>query len=80
MNEEKKKNGSRYAGILSLERCVDPCDRVNPLGNHYERLRRNDDARITQGKITLRKEKLELMKVIGRAVETSRPFIESPIY
>jgi signal transduction histidine kinase len=36
-----------------------------------------DAARITQGKITLRKEKLELMNIIGRAVETSRPFIES---
>jgi CheY-like chemotaxis protein/nitrogen-specific signal transduction histidine kinase len=36
-----------------------------------------DTARITQGKITLRKERLELMSVIGRAVETSRPLIES---
>jgi signal transduction histidine kinase len=36
-----------------------------------------DTARITQGKITLRKEKLELMNIIGRAVETSRPYIES---
>ncbi len=36
-----------------------------------------DTARITQGKITLRKEKLELMTVIGRALETSRPLIEA---
>jgi signal transduction histidine kinase len=36
-----------------------------------------DTARITQGKITLRKETIELMNVIGRAMETSRPFIEA---
>lgn len=36
-----------------------------------------DASRITLGKIRLRKEKLELMSVIGRALETSRPLIES---
>jgi signal transduction histidine kinase len=36
-----------------------------------------DLSRITQGKIALRKEKLELMNIIGRAVETSRPLIDA---
>jgi PAS domain S-box-containing protein len=36
-----------------------------------------DTARITRGKITLRREPLELMHVIGRAMETSRPLIEA---
>jgi len=36
-----------------------------------------DVSRITQGKITLRKEKLDLMKVVGRALETSRPLIDA---
>lgn len=36
-----------------------------------------DTARITQGKIALRREKLELMNVIGRALEMSRPLIEA---
>jgi PAS domain S-box-containing protein len=36
-----------------------------------------DVSRITQGKITLRKEKVELAGVVARAVETSRPLIEA---
>ena len=36
-----------------------------------------DVSRITQGKITLRKENLELDKVLSHAVETARPLIES---
>jgi CheY-like chemotaxis protein/anti-sigma regulatory factor (Ser/Thr protein kinase) len=35
-----------------------------------------DVSRITQGKITLRKEKLDLVQVIGGALEASRPLIE----
>jgi len=36
-----------------------------------------DVSRITQGKITIRKETLELEKVISHAVETARPLIEA---
>lgn len=36
-----------------------------------------DVSRITQGKITIRKETLELAKVISHAVETARPLIEA---
>src|ERR1700675_3586027 len=36
-----------------------------------------DVSRITQGKITIRKETLELGKVISHAVETARPLIEA---
>jgi PAS domain S-box-containing protein len=36
-----------------------------------------DVSRITQGKITLRKEKVELVNILARAVETSRPLIEA---
>jgi signal transduction histidine kinase/DNA-binding response OmpR family regulator len=36
-----------------------------------------DVSRITQGKITLRKENIELGKVLAHAVETARPLIES---
>jgi len=36
-----------------------------------------DVSRITQNKITLRKERLELMTVVGRAVEASRPLIDA---
>jgi PAS domain S-box-containing protein len=36
-----------------------------------------DVSRITQGKIALRKERLELMAVIARALETSRPNIDA---
>ena len=36
-----------------------------------------DVSRITQGKITLRKESLELEKVVNHAVETTRPLIEA---
>jgi PAS domain S-box-containing protein len=36
-----------------------------------------DVGRITQGKIQLQKEPLDLMAVIARAIETSRPLIES---
>jgi signal transduction histidine kinase/DNA-binding response OmpR family regulator len=36
-----------------------------------------DVSRITQGKITIRKETLELDKVISHAVETARPLIEA---
>src|SRR5258707_1928732 len=36
-----------------------------------------DVSRITKGKIELRKERLELAAVVGSAVETSRPLIES---
>ncbi|HEV2664937.1 MAG TPA: PAS domain S-box protein, partial [Blastocatellia bacterium] len=35
-----------------------------------------DISRITQNRITLHKERLELMTVVGRAVETSRPLID----
>jgi PAS domain S-box-containing protein len=35
-----------------------------------------DVSRITQGKITLRKEKVDLITIIGRAVEASRPLID----
>ncbi len=35
-----------------------------------------DVSRITRGKIQLRKERIDLATVIGRAVETVRPFIE----
>jgi two-component system CheB/CheR fusion protein len=36
-----------------------------------------DVSRITQGKITLQKEKVDLITIIGRALETSRPLIDS---
>jgi signal transduction histidine kinase/ActR/RegA family two-component response regulator len=36
-----------------------------------------DVSRVTQGKITLRKENIELGKVLAHAVETARPLIES---
>ena len=36
-----------------------------------------DVSRITQNKITLRREPLELMTLVGRAVETSRPVIDA---
>ncbi len=36
-----------------------------------------DVSRITQGKIVLRTENLDLMKMIGRALETSRPLIDA---
>lgn len=36
-----------------------------------------DISRITQNRITLYKERLELMTVVGRAVETSRPLIDA---
>jgi PAS domain S-box-containing protein len=36
-----------------------------------------DVSRITQGKITLKKEKVDLITIIGRALETSRPLIDS---
>src|SRR5262249_11238282 len=36
-----------------------------------------DVSRITQGKIILRKEKIDLANVVSRAIETSGPFIEA---
>jgi two-component system CheB/CheR fusion protein len=36
-----------------------------------------DVSRITQGRITLRKEKVELMTIVARAIETSRPLVEA---
>ncbi|HJX29189.1 MAG TPA: ATP-binding protein [Thermoanaerobaculia bacterium] len=36
-----------------------------------------DVARISQGKIALRKEKIDLLTIVGRAVETSRPLIDA---
>jgi two-component system, chemotaxis family, CheB/CheR fusion protein len=36
-----------------------------------------DVARITQGKIELRRERIDLTTLVGRAVETSRPLIEA---
>jgi signal transduction histidine kinase/CheY-like chemotaxis protein len=36
-----------------------------------------DVSRITQGKIILRKENLDLRKLVGRALETSRPLIDA---
>lgn len=36
-----------------------------------------DIARISQGKIELRKEKIELLNIVERAVETSRPLIDA---
>jgi signal transduction histidine kinase len=36
-----------------------------------------DVSRISRGKITLRKEKVDLVTIIGRAVETSRPLIDA---
>jgi PAS domain S-box-containing protein len=36
-----------------------------------------DVSRISQGKITLRKEKVDLLTIVGRAVETSRPLIDA---
>ena len=36
-----------------------------------------DVARITEGKITLKKERLDLLSIIGRALETSRPLIDA---
>jgi CheY-like chemotaxis protein len=36
-----------------------------------------DVSRVTQGRITLRKVNLELMSVIARAIETSRPLIDA---
>jgi two-component system CheB/CheR fusion protein len=36
-----------------------------------------DASRITQGKITLQREKVELAALVARAVETSRPLIEA---
>jgi PAS domain S-box-containing protein len=35
-----------------------------------------DISRISQGKITLRKEKVDLLTIVGHAVETSRPLID----
>jgi PAS domain S-box-containing protein len=36
-----------------------------------------DVSRITEGKVTLKKEKIDLIDVISRALETSRPLIET---
>ncbi|HEY9232209.1 MAG TPA: ATP-binding protein, partial [Blastocatellia bacterium] len=36
-----------------------------------------DIARITEGKITLKKERVDLLSIIGRALETSRPLIDA---
>jgi PAS domain S-box-containing protein len=36
-----------------------------------------DVSRITRGKVTLQRERLELMSIISRAVETSRPLIDA---
>ena len=36
-----------------------------------------DVARITEGKITLKKERVDLLCIIGRALETSRPLIDA---
>src|SRR5581483_227424 len=36
-----------------------------------------DVARITEGKITLKKEKCDLLSIVGRALETSRPLIDA---
>jgi PAS domain S-box-containing protein len=36
-----------------------------------------DVARVTQGKIVLQRDRLELFNVVGQALETSRPLIES---
>jgi PAS domain S-box-containing protein len=36
-----------------------------------------DAARITEGKITLKKERVDLLSIIGRALETSRPLIDA---
>jgi PAS domain S-box-containing protein len=54
-------------------------DVIERQTQHMERLVGDllDTSRITRGKITLRKEPLELMHVIGRAMETSRPLIEA---
>ncbi|MFL6276161.1 MAG: PAS domain S-box protein [Blastocatellia bacterium] len=36
-----------------------------------------DVSRITEGKITLKKEKIDLISIVGRAMETSRPLIDA---
>jgi signal transduction histidine kinase len=71
--ELMRRNGSADPNLLQARNVIER------QAQHLTRLVDDllDAARITQGKITLHKEKLELMNIIGRAVETSRPFIES---
>src|SRR5581483_81948 len=61
---------------IQLQRARDIIDRQT---QHLTRLIDDllDTARITQGKITLRHERLELRSAIGRALETTRPLIEA---
>jgi two-component system CheB/CheR fusion protein len=75
-----------HNAVHALKRLGPPEPQLQQLFNMIDRqsellARLVDDllevARITQGKIELRKEKAELLAVVGRAVETSRPLIEA---
>src|SRR5262249_55324357 len=75
-----------YNAIQALKRIDAPEPQIQQLRDMIERQvkymsRLVDDlldvSRITRNKITLRKENLELMTVVGRAIETSRPLIDA---
>jgi PAS domain S-box-containing protein len=55
------------------------CDVIERQTQHLTRLVDDllDVSRITQGKVTLAREQLELSTIIHRAIETSRPLIEA---
>ena len=69
-----------------LERLDSPDSRFEKMreviGRQTEQLTRLVDdlldvSRITQGKITLQKEVIDLERIVGRAIETSRPLIDA---
>jgi len=75
-----------YNATQALKRVGGPDPQVRQLRDMIERQvkymsRLVDDlldvSRITRNKITLRKENLEMLTVVGRAVETSRPLIDA---
>ena len=63
-------------GSTRAERCQEVIERqVLHLSRLVDDLL--DISRITQGKVKLQKEKVELRSIVNRAVETVRPFVES---
>lgn len=69
--------------VLQLERSDDRdllhyCDLIEKETKHINRLLGDllDSSRITQGKLSLQKERLDLSSAVNRAVEASRPAID----
>jgi signal transduction histidine kinase len=69
--------------VLQLERSDDRdllhyCDLIEKETMHINRLLGDllDSSRITQGKLSLQKERLDLSSAVNRAVEASRPAID----